>query len=63
MEAVAANEMEARLLRIPTGAPLMLIESVTYNHEEIPFEYFKARHRGDSTRFLVESYTPVLPTK
>jgi GntR family transcriptional regulator len=63
MEAVAANEMEARLLRIPPGAPLMLIESTTYNDEEMPFEYFKARHRGDRTRFLVESYTPVLPRK
>jgi len=63
MEAVAANEMEARLLRIPPGAPLMLIESTTYNDAEIPFEYFKARHRGDRTRFLVESYTPVLPQK
>jgi GntR family transcriptional regulator len=61
MEAVAANEMEARLLRIPTGAPLMLIESTTYTHKDFPFEYFKARHRGDRTRFLVESYTPVLP--
>lgn len=61
MEAVAANEMEAKLLKIPTGAPLMLIESTTYTDEDVPFEYFKARHRGDRTRFLVESYTPVLP--
>jgi GntR family transcriptional regulator len=61
MEAVAANEMEARLLKIATGAPLMLIESTTYTHEDSPFEYFKARHRGDRTRFLVESYTPVPP--
>ncbi len=61
MEAVAANEMEAKLLKISTGAPLMLIESTTYTDEDLPFEYFKARHRGDRTRFLVESYTPVLP--
>jgi GntR family transcriptional regulator len=63
MEAVAANDMEARLLRIPTGAPLMLIESTTYNDEDVPFEYFKARHRGDRTRFLVEAYTRVLTKK
>lgn len=63
MEAVAANEMEARLLKIPTGAPLMLIESTTYTDKDVPFEYFKARHRGDRTRFLVESYIPVLPEK
>lgn len=63
MEAVAANDMEARLLRIPTGTPLMLIESTTYNDEDVPFEYFKARHRGDRTRFLVEAYTRVLTKK
>jgi GntR family transcriptional regulator len=63
MEAVAANDMEARLLKIATGDPLMLIESTTYTDEDFPFEYFKARHRGDRTRFLVESYTPVLPRR
>jgi GntR family transcriptional regulator len=61
MEAVAANEMEAKLLQINSGAPLMLIESIVYTEEGTPLEYFKARHRGDRTKFLVESYTPVMP--
>jgi GntR family transcriptional regulator len=57
MEAVAATEMEAKLLNIRIGGPLMLIESTTYMGDGTPFEYFKARHRGDRTRFVVESYT------
>jgi GntR family transcriptional regulator len=61
MEAVAANEMEAKLLKIETGTPLMLIESTTFIDDGTPFEYFKARHRGDRTRFLVESYTTMVP--
>jgi GntR family transcriptional regulator len=63
MEAVAANDMEARLLKIEPGAPLMLIESIVYTDDGAPLEYFKARHRGDRTRFLVESYTPLMPQR
>lgn len=60
MEAVAANEFEARLLGIKPGAPLMLIESTSYMEDGMPLEYFKAVHRGDRTRFLVESYSHLL---
>jgi GntR family transcriptional regulator len=60
MEAVAANEAEAQLLKIETGDPLMLIESTTYMDDGTPLEYFKAKHRGDRTKFLVESYTHVI---
>lgn len=60
MEAVAANELEARLLNVKPGAPLMLIESTAYLEDGTPVEYFKARHRGDRTRFQVESYKHVL---
>ncbi len=60
MEAVAANEMEARLLGIKPGAPLMLIESTSYLDDGTPVEMFKAVHRGDRTRFLVESYSHLL---
>lgn len=60
MEAVAANELEARLLNIEPGSPLMLIESTAYLEDGSPLEYFKARHRGDRTRFLVESFKRVL---
>jgi GntR family transcriptional regulator len=60
MEAVAANELEATLLNIEPGAPLMLIESTAYSEDGVPIEYFKARHRGDRTRFLVETFRRVI---
>jgi len=61
MEAVAANEIEAGLLHIKPGTPLMLIESTVYMEDGTPLEYFKSRHRGDRTRFLVGEYTPMMP--
>lgn len=60
MEAVAANEIEANLLHVRPGVPLMLIESTAYLEDGTPIEYFKARHRGDRTRFEVESYRQVI---
>lgn len=61
MEAVAANETEAKLFGIRPGMPLMLIESTAFLPDGAPLEYFKARHRGDRTRFLVESHIRELP--
>lgn len=60
MEAVLANEFEAQVLGIDIGAPLMLIESTAYLQSGQGIEHFKAKHRGDRTRFLVESYTNIV---
>jgi GntR family transcriptional regulator len=60
MEAVAANEIEANLLHVKPGVPLLLIESTAYLEDGTPIEYFKARHRGDRTRFEVDSYKQVI---
>lgn len=54
IEAVAANEAEARLLDIERGAPLLLLDSVSYIGEKTPIEYFHALHRGDRSRFDVD---------
>ena len=53
-EAVLANEVESELLHIRTGAPLLLLESISYLDGDIPFEYYKAVHRGDRSRFELE---------
>ncbi len=60
MEAVAADELEANLLHVRQGTPLMLIESTAYLEDGTPVEFFKARHRGDRTRFEVESVKQVI---
>ncbi len=57
VEAVAADKYEAEVLGIKPNAPLLLIESTVYLESGTPFEYFKARHRGDRTRLIVESFS------
>ena len=50
-EAVLANEIEAELLHINEGSPVLLLESISYVEGDSPFEYYKAVHRGDRSRF------------
>lgn len=54
IEAVAANETEARLLNIERGTPLLLLDSISYLEDGRPVEYYHALHRGDRSRFEVE---------
>ncbi|MBE0690601.1 MAG: GntR family transcriptional regulator, partial [Anaerolineae bacterium] len=54
IEAVLANEIESELLGIARGAPLVLIDSVSYLEDGTPMEYYRARHRGDRSKFEVE---------
>jgi len=54
LEAVPANEYEAQLLEIERGAPLILLDSISYLEDGTPIEYYHAVHRGDRTRFEVE---------
>jgi GntR family transcriptional regulator len=54
LEAVAANEYEARSLGVTIGAPLILLDSVSYLEDGTPLEYYHARHRGDRSKFEVE---------
>ncbi len=54
LEAVTANRYEADLLQIEPGAPLMLLDSVSYLEDGSPIEYYHALHRGDRSRFEAE---------
>ena len=54
VEAVPANEYEAQLLGVKKGAPLIRLESVSFQSDGTPVEYYHAVHRGDRTRFEVE---------
>lgn len=54
LEAVPANDYEARLLQIERGAPLILLDSVGFLEDGTPLEYYHALHRGDRSRFEVE---------
>jgi GntR family transcriptional regulator len=54
IEAVAANQTEANLLHMDVGAPMILLDSVSYLEDDTPIEYYHAVHRGDRSRFEVE---------
>ena len=54
IEAVATRQYEAELLGIEVGAPLALLDSVSYLKDGRPIEYFHAVHRGDRSSFEVE---------
>ena len=54
LEAVIANQLEAELLQVDIGAPLLMLNSVSYLPDGRPIEYFHALHRGDRSRFETE---------
>lgn len=54
LEAVPANQLEAELLQVNLGSPLILVDSISYLTDGTPIEYFHALHRGDRSRFQVD---------
>jgi len=54
IEAVLATESEAILLGIDRGAPLLMLDSVSFSEAGLAIEYYHALHRGDRSRFEVE---------
>lgn len=54
IEAVLANESEAELLGIEHGAPLLMLDSISFLEDGMAIEYYHALHRGDRSRFEVE---------
>lgn len=64
IEAVSANDEEAKLLDVPRGAPMVMLDSVSYLADGRVVEYYHAVHRGDRSRFeveLVRAHGPVQP--
>ena len=54
VEAVAAQKETARLLQIEAGAPLLLLRSLMYINDDVPFEYSIGMHRADRSRFEID---------
>ena len=57
LEALAANEMEAKLLQIQPGEPVCFVTTVAYTKTEEAVEYSRARYRGDRNKFSMDLYT------
>ncbi len=54
LEAGLANQYEAELLGVMPGAPLIILDSISYLDNGTPIEFYHALHRGDRSRFEVE---------
>lgn len=55
LSAEAADPVRARLLRLPTGAPLLRTVSVNVDPDGRPVEYGRAWFAGDRVQLLVET--------
>jgi GntR family transcriptional regulator len=53
-EPTVADEYEARMLGIPEGTPVLLIQNTTYATGNLPVVFSKAIMRGDRVRYYVE---------
>jgi len=51
-EPTMANEEESDLLKIPLGAPLMLVRRTAFDKQGRPVEHAKDLYRGDRSRFV-----------
>jgi GntR family transcriptional regulator len=54
VEAVTAEDELARLLEVAPGAPLLFVESVSWDGKLRPFECYRAWHRADRTKIDVQ---------
>ncbi|BCX02907.1 MAG: GntR family transcriptional regulator [Candidatus Roseilinea sp.] len=53
IEAVAAGQPEAKLLRVKRGAPMLAIERLIVARDGAPIEFLKALYRGDRMKYQI----------
>lgn len=53
IQAVIPSPDDAALLELGPNMPVLHIESVAWGADEIPFEYYRALHRSDESRFYL----------
>ena len=54
VEAATAADELARLLGVKPGAPLLFVESVSWDESQRPFECYRAWHRSDRSKIEVQ---------
>ncbi|MBC7099301.1 GntR family transcriptional regulator [Candidatus Bipolaricaulota bacterium] len=55
LEPALADEYTAKLLEVPVGSPLLLVEGVVYLKNGVPIEWVQIRYRGDRYKFHIVS--------
>jgi len=56
LEPIVANEVDSELLDIEKGAPMLLMENVTFTEEGQIIDFFRSRFRGDKGKVRVNVY-------
>lgn len=56
LEPVIAKKYDAEILATQEGAPIHLMENITYDQNNRPMDYFESRFRGDKGKIQVELY-------
>jgi len=52
IEATTANALEAQLLEIKEGSPLLLIERTSWSQDRLPMEFVKILYRADRYKYF-----------
>ncbi len=60
LEPVVAQAHSAAALGVGADSPLMLVERVAFDADDVPVEYARDLHRGDRARFVVEATVTVV---
>jgi GntR family transcriptional regulator len=53
IEAVAASDLDAKLLHLPLGSPVLMIQRVVLSAAGEPLEFLQARYRGDRFKYQI----------
>lgn len=55
VEAVAASDIDAQLLHIPPGSPILMIQRTIFVPGGEPIEFLQARYRGDRFKYQIST--------
>jgi GntR family transcriptional regulator len=55
VQAVAASEEQANLLKVDAGFPLLLVEGLVYSDQTTPLEYHQIFNRGDRYKYSFQT--------
>ena len=53
LDAIAADDLDARLMEVPVGSPILRVRRTSLDADGRAFEYSDDRYRGDVVRFTV----------
>jgi GntR family transcriptional regulator len=59
LEPIVAEEYDSQILKIKIGAPMHLMQNITYTKDNITMDYFESRFRGDKGKVRVVLYNEI----